>query len=158
MKFSVVFGLIQVQEVSNRDIVETVLNLVREKASTARPGSRACSAGFSDPPLRGEAGVQTEWEEESKRERVSEQERQRGERERRERERRERGESERERERREKRKRARVSEQEREERESERVSEQESLLARPPSGLRWERARAVALVEGGAPRRWPRQE
>jgi hypothetical protein len=104
MKFSVVFGLIQVQEVSNRDIVETVLNLVREKASTARPGSRACSAGFSDPPLRGEAGVQTEWEEESKSERVSEQERQREEREREKREReeraseRERGERERERE------------------------------------------------------------
>jgi hypothetical protein len=37
MKFSVVFGLIQVGEVSDRDIVETVLNLVREKGSTARP-------------------------------------------------------------------------------------------------------------------------
>jgi hypothetical protein len=37
MKFSVVFGLLQVGEVSNKDIVETVLNLVREKASTAHP-------------------------------------------------------------------------------------------------------------------------
>lgn len=31
MKFAVLIGLIQVGEVSNRDIVETVLNLVREK-------------------------------------------------------------------------------------------------------------------------------
>uniref|UniRef100_A0A452RQC5 Neurobeachin n=1 Tax=Ursus americanus TaxID=9643 RepID=A0A452RQC5_URSAM len=39
MKFAVLIGLIQVGEVSNRDIVETVLNLVREKASTPPPCS-----------------------------------------------------------------------------------------------------------------------
>jgi hypothetical protein len=37
MKFAVLIGLIQVGEVSNRDIVETVLNLVREKASPVAP-------------------------------------------------------------------------------------------------------------------------
>ena len=41
MKFAVLIGLIQVGEVSNRDIVETVLNLVREKA---------CSPCASQPP------------------------------------------------------------------------------------------------------------
>lgn len=41
MKFAVLIGLIQVGEVSNRDIVETVLNLVREKA---------CSPSASQPP------------------------------------------------------------------------------------------------------------
>lgn len=41
MKFAVLIGLIQVGEVSNRDIVETVLNLVRE---------RACGASASPPP------------------------------------------------------------------------------------------------------------
>uniref|UniRef100_A0A8C4RG05 Neurobeachin n=1 Tax=Erpetoichthys calabaricus TaxID=27687 RepID=A0A8C4RG05_ERPCA len=33
MKFAVLIGLIQVGEVSNRDIVETVLNLVRNESS-----------------------------------------------------------------------------------------------------------------------------
>lgn len=42
MKFAVLIGLIQVGEVSNRDIVETVLNLVREKA---------CSPSASQPPI-----------------------------------------------------------------------------------------------------------
>jgi hypothetical protein len=37
MKFSVLIGLLQVGEVSNSDVMETVLNLVREKASAARP-------------------------------------------------------------------------------------------------------------------------
>lgn len=41
MKFAVLIGLIQVGEVSNRDIVETVLNLVRKKA---------CSPSASQPP------------------------------------------------------------------------------------------------------------
>ncbi|KAG8524850.1 Neurobeachin [Galemys pyrenaicus] len=41
MKFAVLIGLIQVGEVSNRDIVETVLNLVRKKA---------CSPFASQPP------------------------------------------------------------------------------------------------------------
>lgn len=40
MKFAVLIGLIQVGEVSNRDIVETVLNLVRGKA---------CSPSASQP-------------------------------------------------------------------------------------------------------------
>lgn len=64
MKFAVLIGLIQVGEVSNRDIVETVLNLVSEKGCTcsaspapislsplltrgARPGSTAHWAGVA---------------------------------------------------------------------------------------------------------------
>lgn len=43
MKFAVLIGLIQVGEVSNRDIVETVLNLVRGKA---------CSPSASQHPPR----------------------------------------------------------------------------------------------------------
>ncbi|EHB01808.1 Neurobeachin [Heterocephalus glaber] len=35
MKFAVLIGLIQVGEVSNRDIVETVLNLINPKIQTA---------------------------------------------------------------------------------------------------------------------------
>lgn len=73
MKFAVLIGLIQVGEVSNRDIVETVLNLVRGPARAPRPraphpqprgapaarprspgaASRGCPAG--DPPARGRA-------------------------------------------------------------------------------------------------------
>lgn len=37
MKFAVLIGLIQVGEVSNRDIVETVLNLVRGKLAICFP-------------------------------------------------------------------------------------------------------------------------
>ncbi|KAJ8368516.1 hypothetical protein SKAU_G00085440 [Synaphobranchus kaupii] len=39
MKFAVLIGLIQVGEVSNRDIVETVLNLVRKSQSTCKSAS-----------------------------------------------------------------------------------------------------------------------
>jgi hypothetical protein len=42
MKFSVLIGLIRVGELSNREVIETVLNLVREKASTRVPRSMAC--------------------------------------------------------------------------------------------------------------------
>lgn len=41
MKFAVLIGLIQVGEVSNRDIVETVLNLVREEARSCLPAPTA---------------------------------------------------------------------------------------------------------------------
>lgn len=49
MKFAVLIGLIQVGEVSNRDIVETVLNLVRGRhpSPPAGPGQPAPPA---DPP------------------------------------------------------------------------------------------------------------
>lgn len=46
MKFAVLIGLIQVGEVSNRDIVETVLNLVRENACCLPPSPRS----FPAPP------------------------------------------------------------------------------------------------------------
>lgn len=44
MKFAVLIGLIQVGEVSNRDIVETVLNLVREKACCLPPSPHSLPA------------------------------------------------------------------------------------------------------------------
>lgn len=47
MKFAVLIGLIQVGEVSNRDIVETVLNLVR-----VPPGARALPPRVPQPPAR----------------------------------------------------------------------------------------------------------
>lgn len=49
MKFAVLIGLIQVGEVSNRDIVETVLNLVSGRAP--RPGD-APAAGSPRAPVR----------------------------------------------------------------------------------------------------------
>lgn len=59
MKFAVLIGLIQVGEVSNRDIVETVLNLVRVPArprpatprpSAARPPVRPLARTATAPP------------------------------------------------------------------------------------------------------------
>lgn len=69
MKFAVLIGLIQVGEVSNRDIVETVLNLVRENACPCLPAppppaprvtalripasrDRAAGGAGGDPPAR----------------------------------------------------------------------------------------------------------
>lgn len=51
MKFAVLIGLIQVGEVSNRDIVETVLNLVRVPPGRPRPASPRSSAPATAPPL-----------------------------------------------------------------------------------------------------------
>lgn len=51
MKFAVLIGLIQVGEVSNRDIVETVLNLVRAPAPPhPSPGVRALPPRVPQPP------------------------------------------------------------------------------------------------------------
>lgn len=52
MKFAVLIGLIQVGEVSNRDIVETVLNLVRDRAYSpprppCLPGRHPSTPGFT---------------------------------------------------------------------------------------------------------------
>lgn len=51
MKFAVLIGLIQVGEVSNRDIVETVLNLVSGRAP--RPGDAPAGTGPRSPLLPG---------------------------------------------------------------------------------------------------------
>lgn len=53
MKFAVLIGLIQVGEVSNRDIVETVLNLVSGRAP--RPGDAPAGTGPRSPPPPGAA-------------------------------------------------------------------------------------------------------
>uniref|UniRef100_A0A8C3SUB6 Neurobeachin n=1 Tax=Chelydra serpentina TaxID=8475 RepID=A0A8C3SUB6_CHESE len=53
MKFAVLIGLIQVGEVSNRDIVETVLNLVRGRpVSSSPPRSPACTHRTLPNPRR----------------------------------------------------------------------------------------------------------
>lgn len=55
MKFAVLIGLIQVGEVSNRDIVETVLNLVR----APRASAPCLPASLSRPPARPRAATAT---------------------------------------------------------------------------------------------------
>lgn len=56
MKFAVLIGLIQVGEVSNRDIVETVLNLVRE------PGALPSASPPPPPPSAPTAAAPRPWE------------------------------------------------------------------------------------------------
>lgn len=53
MKFAVLIGLIQVGEVSNRDIVETVLNLVRDRTGDPR--------GWGPYPLCAPRGWGQDW-------------------------------------------------------------------------------------------------
>lgn len=63
MKFAVLIGLIQVGEVSNRDIVETVLNLVRDPASCPPPPSPRRPPPAGSPrtarPARGACALPT---------------------------------------------------------------------------------------------------
>lgn len=59
MKFAVLIGLIQVGEVSNRDIVETVLNLVRVPPGRPRPASPRPSPARSPASQRAATATAT---------------------------------------------------------------------------------------------------